>query len=141
MYGSEERQLLTPEGAAGKREGSGRRRIEMLKTYRIYGKRLQEWTREDEQGRVRLVQVEIEYKEYDEEGDLVGAGSEDFSLERLHKTLAQNKLVYTWDGQKRNKGGHRWFDFQGYITFNKKQSKLIKDHLMRRYGAELVQLR
>ena len=113
----------------------------MLKTYRIYGKRLQEWTREDEQGRVRLVQVEIEYKEYDEEGDLVGAGSEDFSLERLHKTLAQNKLVYTWDGQRRNKGGHRWFDFQGYITFNKKQSTLIKDHLMRRYGAELVQLR
>lgn len=111
-----------------------------MKTYRIYGKRVQEWTHEDENGRERLVQVEIEYKEYDEDGDLVGIGTEDFSLERMKKTLV-TRFIHTWDGKRRNKGGHRWFDYVGDVTYNKQDGKEVKRHFERKYNAELVQLR
>ena len=111
-----------------------------MTTYRIYGKEIERWTHEDEHGRERTVQVEYEYKEYDETGDLIGTGTEDFSYDRMKKQLV-TRFVYTWDGERRNKGGHRWFDFEGSILYNKKDGKEIKKHIERKYNAKLVQLR
>lgn len=111
-----------------------------MTTYRIYGKEIERWTHEDEHGRERTVQVEYEYKEYDETGDLIGTGTEDFSYDRMKKQLV-TRFVYTWDGERRNKGGHRWFDFAGSILYNKKDGKEIKKHIERKYNAKLVQLR
>lgn len=111
-----------------------------MTTYRIYGKELERWTHEDDRGIQRMVQVEIEYKEYDENGDLVAAGSEDFSFDRWKKNLV-TRFVYTWDGERRNKGGHRWFDYIGAVTYDKKHSKEVKKHFERKYNATMVQLR
>lgn len=108
---------------------------------RIYGQTLNIWRSVDETGRQRIVQKEIEYKLYDTETcGLVRAGSEDFSPECYDKIVSE-KFIYTWDGQKRNKGGHRWFDCQGIIRFRKSERKQVIDFLKRKYGAELVQLR
>ena len=112
-----------------------------IRTYRIYGKELERWTYTDDNGRERLRQVEIAYKEYDAEtGDLIGAGSEDFSLERYKKELL-NKFVYTWDGVKRNKGGCRWFECRTSVLYNRKDARNIKNHFGRLYGSALVELR
>lgn len=112
----------------------------MYKTYRIYGKVLETWEHEQENGRVRTYQVEIAYKEYDADGELVGAGSEDFSKDRYHKELRE-AYVWTWDGEKRNKGGYRWFEFEGRTIYRRKDVKLIKDHYRRVYNAAAVELR
>lgn len=62
----------------------------MNKTYRIYGKVLESWEHEVAPGRVRIYQEEIEYKEYDQAGELVGVGSEDFSMDREKKRTARS---------------------------------------------------
>lgn len=108
--------------------------------FRIYGKIIETWTHIDETGRERTTQYEVAYKEYDETGDLVGIGSEDFSTDRYHKTLL-TKMVYTWDGVKRNKGNYRWFDCCGFVTYNRKHVKAVKAYLANKYNAELVELR
>ena len=76
---------------------------------RIYGRLLREWRTD-----YRVEQLEYEYTDYDEDGRIVGRGTEDFSLERLNK---QTRLfwIFTWDGQKRNYGGKRWFCPEGVV--------------------------
>lgn len=56
-----------------------------MKTFRIYGKKLNTWFIEDEKGRPILRQVELQYKEYSECGELIGAGSEDFGFIAINK--------------------------------------------------------
>lgn len=112
----------------------------MNEKIRVYGKTVNRWTSEDEKGRVYTTQYEIEYKEYDKEWNLVGAGTEDFSPERLHKEV-EAKFVYTWDGQKRNKGGYRWFEAQGHVKVRKSCIKLYKEMVKAKYNAEMVDLR
>ena len=116
------------------------KREERKMNFRIYGKTIETWTHIDERGRERITQYEIEYKEYDENGELVGIGSEDFSTDRYHKTLL-TKMVYTWDGAKRNKGNYRWFECCGFVTYNRKYVKAVKAYLANKYNAELVELR
>ena len=108
---------------------------------RIYGKTLNEWHCWGHEDRELLVQKEIEYKEYDPEtGELVGVGSEDFSLKRL-KSIKQH-WIWTWDGQKRNKGGYRWFECQGLIKYRDSDWKDLKQLMAVRYpSAEVIEYR
>lgn len=110
-------------------------------TIRIYGKTLETWSHEDEKGRKRIYQTEIAFKEIDAEtGEIVEIGSEDFSPEREKQDI-DYRWIYTWNGEKRNKGGHRWFDCQGSIKFRKSHKKALAEYLKNKYNAELVQLR
>ena len=116
----------------------------MNNTFKIYGKVITIWTHmEERNGREIevITQKEIEYTEYDLDGNIISVGTEDFSRERYKNEILEY-FVYTWDGKKLNKGGHRWFDFEGSIKFSKCHRKDIKEYLNKKYkDAELVQLR
>lgn len=108
---------------------------------RIYGQTVKVWKSEDERGRSIITQKEIAYKEFDPEtGEVVGVGTEDFSLERYYREV-EEKWLYTWDGQKRNKGGYRWFEGQGQVRYRKQDNKSAKKYYKNRFHAELVQFR
>lgn len=110
-------------------------------TFRLYGKELERWTVTDENGRPRTRQIEFEYKEYlTENGELCGAGSEDFSLDRYHNEMLF-KFVWTWNGERRNAGGNRWFECCGAVMYTRKDARAVKEYLKRKYNAELVELR
>ena len=89
---------------------------------------------------IEVKDLEFEYKEYDENGDLIGVGSADFSLERKKRELV-NKFVYIWDGERRNKGGHRWFECVGTVTYTRNDARAVKEHYRRFYNAAVVDLR
>lgn len=107
---------------------------------RIYGKILHTWTYTDEQGRERTSQIEVAYRDYNESGQLTGTGSEDFSPERWNQTTRRNN-IWTWDGKKLNKGGHRWFEYQGCYTFRKEDSKAVKALYKNKFNAAAVDFR
>lgn len=107
---------------------------------RIYGKELNRWTVEDENGRTKTVQIEMAYTDLDGYGFVVGSGSEDFSPERWN-TAVNKKYVWSWDGKKRNKGGYRWFCFENYIKYRKEDTKAIKAYLKEKYDAAEIELR
>lgn len=111
---------------------------------RLYGRELERWCVEDEKGRSIMRQVELEYTEYDiETGEIVAVGSEDFSRERYKSLLF--KMVWTWDGKKRNAGGHRWFEYSRDVKYIKGKGKEVKTYLKNMYkmsvGIEDVELR
>lgn len=120
----------------------------MNTTVRIYGNIVNTWKawepviiRGQYQERERITQYEIEYTEYDMNGNVVATGTEDFSAERYNTTF-KSQEVYTWDGKKLNKGGHRWFEYRGFIRYNASQRKALNQYLKNKYNeAELVQLR
>ena len=107
---------------------------------RIYGKNLNYWKVEDERGREIIRQIEIAYREYETTGELVGAGSEDFSPERESREI-EDRWVWTWDGQRLNKGGKRWFKCAGLIRFRKSEKAAVKAYLQTKYNAAVLQLR
>lgn len=113
-------------------------------TVRIYGKTINTWRHVEKRNGLEIEvtkQVEIEYKEYDLDGNIKSFGTEDFSLERYKNEIVY-PFVYTWDGKKLNKGGHRWFDYRGSIKFLKSQRKEVKEYLKQKYiESEIVQLR
>jgi hypothetical protein len=81
---------------------------------------------------------EVEYKEYRQDGSLKAIGTEDFSTKRYNNL--EGRAVYTWDGEKRNKGGYRWFDYQGY--FRTDNLKELKNYMELKYNnAAMVQIR
>ena len=118
-----------------------------MERIRIYGKVVNTWKATEEYTRNGetferpvITQYEIAYKEYDEDGNLVGIGTEDFSRER-YRTI-DRKQIWTWDGQKRNKGGHRWFDYEGDVTCNLNQLAAVRKLMEKKYNkAAMVQLR
>ena len=118
--------------------------MKMNKTIRIYGKVAKTWKQtvvingwEHEV----TTQMEIKYKEYYLDGKLKSVGTEDFSPERYKNELV-NCQVCTWDGKRRNKGGHRWFDLEGSMTILKRQRKDVKKYLENKYKeSEIVELR
>lgn len=79
---------------------------------------------------------EIEYKEYREDGTLKAIGTEDFSTER-YRTL-EHRFVYIWDGEKYNKGGHRWFDFVGSVDITEGCLKELKQYIKAKYPQAVV---
>lgn len=107
---------------------------------RIYGKELQSWTATDENGREKTTQVEYSYTEYNENGEKVGTGSEDFSLERLRTEILDGR-VFTWDGERRNKGGYRWFTDEGFYRIRRSDRKEFTELMKNRYSATMVQYR
>lgn len=83
----------------------------------------------------------VKYKEFDENGKQVGFGYEDFSGKRWNSTF---KLVeiWTWDGEKLNKGGHRRFDCEGAYLINKDSAKVFKAFAKNAYNSKaMVQVR
>ena len=82
---------------------------------------------------------ELPYKEYRPDGTLKATGTEDFSGARL-RTL-EVRGIYTWDGQRRNAGGKRWFDYHGHVRVNAGDLKELKAYAAAKYAADLVQIR
>ena len=83
---------------------------------------------------------EVAYKEYRPDGSLKATGTEDFTRERL-KTL-EYRFIYTWDGQKRNKGGYRWFELRETALINKDDLKELKKYMIDKYqDSEIVDAR
>ena len=107
---------------------------------RIYGKELERWTAENERGREVMTQVEYAYRDYSPKDEVIATGSEDFSAER-NKTQTLTGWIYTWDGERRNKGGYRWFDCRGYFRIRKSDRKEFMELMKTRYNAELVEFR
>lgn len=111
------------------------------KKIRVYGKELQTWVNTDEKGRTKTVQTEYSYKEYNVDTmQVVNVGSEDFSPERLNNET-EYKWLWVWDGEKLNKGGHRWFDCIGLIRYRKSEKKTVKEFYKNKYQASDIQLR
>ena len=101
-------------------------------TIKLYGKTLNEWNhvvpvswRGKTVEAMRTVQVELAYTEYGADGRKVSVGSEDFSTERLHGL--KHYRVFTWDGEKRNRGGYRWFEERLCVRIDPKQRKRLAD--------------
>lgn len=109
-------------------------------TFKIYGKSLNRWYSIDERGNKHLNQVELPYRKYDSDFNLIGTGTEDFSIERLHNTIS-TVWVWAWDGKTLNKGGHRKFTCINLISYNNKDAKAIKAFYMNKFNAAKVELR
>lgn len=109
--------------------------------FKLYGNTVNTWYATNESGRKVITQRELEYKAFDEKTlELMADGTEDFSSDRLRKTVIM-KMVYTWDGSATNKGGKRKFVFRGWVTINKADTKKAKEYFVRKYNAEIVQFR
>lgn len=114
--------------------------LEDIKTVRLYGKTVEMWTATNERGRDVMTQAEIEYKEYNALGELVATGTEDFSRDRYKEITWA--YVWTWDGERRNKGGHKWFERRFFIKFRKAERQTLKRYLTARYPeAAEIQIR
>lgn len=115
----------------------------MYRTVKVYGKVVntwKQWVMMGDREVEKIVQYEMTYREYDvEDGTLVGVGTEDITAER--RKAFEKKTAWTWDGQRYNKGGHRWFDMVDSIEYTKGNGKDIKEIIKKQYNAELVQLR
>lgn len=108
---------------------------------RFYDTASKFWMSRKLNGGLFCEQMEIPYQEFDfETGVLVGAGSEDFSPERYSYEI-KDRWCYTWDGSKRDRGGHRRFDDHGIYRYRKSQSRVVKEFLQKKYNAALVEMR
>lgn len=119
-----------------------------IKTIKFYGKVLNTWNHmvtkywggkevEIEQPS----QYEIAYKEYTTDGELIAKGSEDFSPERRNSNLKMY-TVYTWDGEKRQSGGNRWFQAEQTIQINRKDRRAVMEIIRGWYpNAAVIELR
>ena len=124
-----------------------------MKKARIYGERLNLWTALNEAGREIVTQVEYAYKEYDENGELCGIGSEDiqpkFETENLggswwrYRFLGldrKSKYVHGWDGKSYHKSGHRKFREYPSVYF-RGDASIVRMVLAKQYGVAEIQLR
>lgn len=109
---------------------------------RIYGKLINKWKSYDEKKKREIVtQVEHTYKEFDENGNLINTGSEDFSIERFN-SQTERRHIYVWDGKRYNKGGYRWFDYEDSLLIRKGDLKGLKAYLKAKYpNAQLIEAR
>lgn len=108
---------------------------------RIYGKTVNTWTTYDIiKDREYTTQYEVAYTDYFIDGRVAGKGTEDFSPERYRRDIKEG-WVFTWDGERRNKGGHRWFREEGHIKFRKAEGKMVNKLLTNKHKAEVVQIR
>ena len=98
-------------------------------TMKVYGEIINRWMVEDERGRRITRQIEVEYKEYNRNGDLVRIGTEDFSRSRWEETTCHYHL-WGWDGSHYNKGGHRYFERVGSCRISRKDIYKLKQLAM-----------
>lgn len=94
-------------------------------TLKVYGKIINRWMHQDERGREVTTQVEVEYKEYDNNGNLIRIGTEDFSRERWNDQTGFY-FIWGWDGNRYNKGGHRYFERLGECQISRKDVYKLK---------------
>lgn len=114
---------------------------------KMYGKSLRTWKRLETinwQGKEREIervyQEELAYREYNEAGEMIGKGSEDFSAERLQNVKTYS--VYTWNGEKYNKGGNRWFELAMRIKIELKNRKAAMEIMKKWFpDAAVIELR
>lgn len=113
-----------------------------MEVIRIYGKRVKTWESVDEKGRKVIEQIELQYTDYDANTcEVVRTGTEDYSLQRFHQEVV-TRWVNTWDGQRLNQGGRRWFECTDRIQFRRSELKGVKTYLANKYSsAEMIQLR
>ncbi len=112
--------------------------MEMIgNTVKLYGKTDEVWKTTDEKGRDHVTQIAKTYREYYLDGTLKQKGVEDFSPERYESEII-GRQVWVWDGQKRNKGGYRQFDYKEYITFPRKRRKEVMELLKSRYPQSVL---
>ncbi len=122
-------------------------------TARLYTRRLDEWTAYGEDGKNYLTQVEYEYEEFDNDGNLVAHGSEDiqpmFKIEKAHdahpllvKGMNGNRMywAYTWNGKDFYPSGGRKFLCHGLKNIRGSKS-IVEKALLKKYGCVEVQLR
>lgn len=122
-------------------------------TGRIYTAKLDQWSAFGEDGKEYLTQVEYAYTEYDEDGNVVGAGSEDIQPRYQIETKYFNQpmilrgkngnsvyWIWTWDGQKRHKSGARKFICHGMMNI-RGSKKAVRNALKKKYGCAEVQFR
>lgn len=101
-------------------------------TVRLYGKKLNEWFVEDEEGREKMVQVEYEYKEYDSwTGHLVATGSEDFSNKRSSSDM-KHAMVYAWFGEHYLSGRKR-YELVKEVTFATRDRRALTEYMKGEY--------
>ena len=99
-------------------------------TLKVYGKRLNTWgtletLSNGQQFYRNIEQVEHAYTEYDFTGKAINKGSEDFSFQRWDRGTAYYE-IWTWDGQKFNKGGNRWFECVRRVRINRADRKKLQ---------------
>lgn len=112
-----------------------------MEKLRIYGEAVRTWTAWDERrGREVVTQREYTYREYYPDGTLAGTGTEDFSTARAAAQMLRG-WVYTWDGEKRNRGGYRWWTNQGYVLIPRSQKKAAREYFRNKYHAALAEIR
>lgn len=114
-------------------------------TFKVYGKKLNVWKQTEKLscGREydRTIQVELAYKTFDFNGEIVGEGSEDFSIARMDSSLTYYE-IWTWDGEKVNRGGYRWFECQRRVRINRSDLKKLKSVAAKWYpDAALIDIR
>ena len=81
--------------------------------------------------------LEVNYKEVRDDGTVKCTGTEDFSAKRWASTPI--RFVYIWDGERRNKGGKRWFEYVGAYRID--DPKGLKAYIQANTGAALVDVR
>lgn len=82
---------------------------------------------------------EVDYLEYNMNGEIVGAGSEDFSGERW-RNGAVYRRVFAWDGKRYNKGGNKWFEELAMKTVRKSDARNLKTVLQAMIGSEHAEI-
>lgn len=108
-------------------------------TLKLYGKRLNTWgTLETlpngDKFYSHIEQVEHAYTEYDHNGEAIRKGSEDFSFRRWDDGTAYYE-VWTWDGEKVNRGGNRWFELSMRVRINRADLKKLR-HVAKKWFPE-----
>lgn len=102
-------------------------------TFKIYGNIINIWEHEvrSKDGYLKSVpvQYEVEYSEYDSDGNLIMTGTEDFSPERMSSELTK-RFVWIWTG-KFDQNGRRRFIFEDYIKYPKNKTALVKSYLLK----------
>ena len=114
-------------------------------TFKVYGKKLNVWKETVKAANGyeydKTTQVELAYKTFDYNGKVVGEGSEDFSVARMDNSLTYYE-IWTWDGEKLNRGGYRWFECQRRVRINRSDLKKLKSVAAKWYpDAALIDIR
>lgn len=119
-----------------------------MKRVKFYGKTLNTWTHMvtrvwcgNEEEIEQPSQYEIAYREYLATGEKIAEGSEDFSPGRK-RTALKTYSVCTWDGEKRQSGGNRWFVEEMRVTINRTDRKAAMEIIRTWFPkAALIQMR
>ena len=105
-----------------------KRTMQEWDTLKMYGKTINCWEHacvcKDGSEYMKPVQYEVAYTEYDRDGNVIRKGTEDFSADRIKNV--GHYIIWTWNGVKYNRGGHRFFEAQGSARIERKNVWKLK---------------